>query len=84
MRLLALKDVGENGGALGASITQAYARGGGASVLGVEIPLKGFGWLDWQTTPRKFKAMAFRGWEAMIRALPPSQFAGVSRTNSYA
>jgi len=68
-RLFNLNDANMNGGALGLSVTQAYAQGGGAKVLGVDIPLNGFGWLDSKTTVEKYKAMAFRGWQASIEAV---------------
>ena len=68
-RLLNFNDTNMNGGALGGSVTRAYAQGGGAKVLGVEIPLNGFGWLDSKTTVEKYKAMAFRGWQASIEAV---------------
>jgi predicted acylesterase/phospholipase RssA len=68
-RLMNFNDTNMNGGALGGSVTRAYAQGGGAKVLGVEIPLNGFGWLDSKTTVDKYKAMAFRGWQASIEAV---------------
>jgi predicted acylesterase/phospholipase RssA len=62
-RLYRYYEVSTNGGAVGWSLAQAYPTPGSA-VAAVDIPLDGFGWLDWDTSVPKFKAMAFRGWQA--------------------